>query len=172
MLGSDGAGDDVFECEAVVKWFNSAKGFGFVQPGDGSSDAFLHISVLNKIGVSEVVEGQSLVCKIGEGRKGPDVKEIVELGSAPASAPKRSSGGAPRPPQGDSWEARGQVKFFNQAKGFGMVTLENGKDAFIGDRLLKPMGIEALETREDVEVMVAEGPRGLMVVELLSVGSE
>ena len=45
----------------TVKWFNSTKGFGFIQPDDGSSDAFVHISAVERAGMREIVEGQKLV---------------------------------------------------------------------------------------------------------------
>ena len=170
MFGSDGYDDDVYECKATVKWFNATKGFGFVQPEDGSPDAFLHISVLSKYGVDSVGEGQSMSCEIGAGKKGPDVKRILDLGDAPAAAPRSASRPASR--GGDAWEGAGHVKFFNEVKGFGMVTLEDGRDVFIGDRTLKPLGIDALEVNEAVRAMVTEGPRGLMVVEVIAVGDD
>ena len=44
----------------TVKWFNAAKGFGFIQPDDGSADVFVHISAVERAGMRSIVEGQKL----------------------------------------------------------------------------------------------------------------
>jgi cold shock protein len=44
----------------TVKWFNAQKGFGFIQPDDGGNDVFVHISAVERAGVSTLVEGQKV----------------------------------------------------------------------------------------------------------------
>ena len=44
----------------VVKWFNGQKGFGFIQPSDGSKDVFVHVSAVERAGISNLVEGQKV----------------------------------------------------------------------------------------------------------------
>lgn len=44
----------------TVKWFNPAKGFGFIQPDDGGKDAFVHISAVERAGLNHLVEGQKI----------------------------------------------------------------------------------------------------------------
>ena len=44
----------------TVKWFNSTKGFGFIQPSDGSKDVFVHISAVERAGMRTLVEGQKI----------------------------------------------------------------------------------------------------------------
>lgn len=54
----------------IVKFFNTAKGYGFVQPEDGSKDIFLHISALERAGIQGVYEGDKLSFVIEDDRKG------------------------------------------------------------------------------------------------------
>ncbi len=44
----------------TVKWFNATKGFGFIQPDDGSKDVFVHISAVERAGLSDLKEGQKV----------------------------------------------------------------------------------------------------------------
>jgi cold shock protein len=53
----------------TVKWFNAAKGFGFIQPDDGSADVFVHISAVERAGMNSVVEGQKLGFELERDRK-------------------------------------------------------------------------------------------------------
>jgi len=53
----------------TVKWFNSTKGFGFIQPDNGGADAFVHISAIERAGMHEIVEGQKLTYDLEQDRK-------------------------------------------------------------------------------------------------------
>jgi cold shock protein len=54
----------------TVKWFNAQKGFGFIQPSDGSQDVFVHISALERAGFRNLSEGQVVAFDIERGQKG------------------------------------------------------------------------------------------------------
>ncbi len=54
----------------TVKWFNSAKGYGFIQPDDGSNDAFVHMSAVERAGLSDLREGQKIEYEMVPGRDG------------------------------------------------------------------------------------------------------
>lgn len=54
----------------TVKWFNASKGFGFIKPEDGSKDAFVHISAVEKAGLSTLNEGQRVSFDLVSGRDG------------------------------------------------------------------------------------------------------
>jgi CspA family cold shock protein len=53
----------------TVKWFNSQKGFGFIQPDDGGKDVFVHISAVERAGMSNLNEGQKLSYELTEDRR-------------------------------------------------------------------------------------------------------
>ncbi len=59
----------------TVKWFNSAKGYGFIQPDDGSNDAFVHISAVEQAGLSNLREGQKVEYEVVPGRNGKSSAE-------------------------------------------------------------------------------------------------
>lgn len=54
----------------TVKWFNSAKGFGFIQPDDGSKDVFVHISALERSDLGNLTEGQRIQFDLERGQQG------------------------------------------------------------------------------------------------------
>lgn len=54
----------------TVKWFNATKGYGFIQPDDGSKDVFVHISAVERAGLRSLMEAQKLTYNIEQGREG------------------------------------------------------------------------------------------------------
>ena len=60
----------------IVKWFNDAKGFGFITPDDGSEDLFAHFSAINMSGFKSLKEGQKVTFDIVQGPKGKQASNI------------------------------------------------------------------------------------------------
>ena len=158
---------------ATVKWFNGSKGFGFVAPSDGTPDAFLHISALERAGLTQIAEGTTIVCDLGQGNRGPQVVWVHEVDTSTAvegggsSGPSSRDGGrdaGPRRPPMDRGPAQtyeGVVKFFSAEKGFGFVAVdEGGKDVFVHIKALERSGIKALETGQRVRVVTTQGQKG------------
>ena len=65
--------------DATAKWFNTEKGYGFVTRGEGTPDVFVHVKALRRVGIEDLLPGQSLRVRVGQGPKGPQVAEIEIL---------------------------------------------------------------------------------------------
>ena len=63
----------------TVKWFDSVKGYGFIQPDDGSKDAFVHISAVERAGLSTLSEGQKIQYDLVPGRNGKSAADNLVI---------------------------------------------------------------------------------------------
>ena len=63
----------------TVKYFNMSRGFGFIEPEDGSKDAFVHISAVERAGISSLSEGQKVEYELQSGEKGKSRAENLKL---------------------------------------------------------------------------------------------
>ncbi len=63
----------------TVKWFNPAKGFGFIEPEDGSKDAFVHISAVERAGLSSLTEGQKVSYELQAVQNGKSSAENLSI---------------------------------------------------------------------------------------------
>jgi CspA family cold shock protein len=72
----DGRGE-VSVSTGKVKWFNSSKGYGFIEPDDGGNDLFVHHSEIKTNGFASLDEGQKVEFEIGEGKKGPCATNVI-----------------------------------------------------------------------------------------------
>jgi cold shock protein len=174
------------EISASVKWFNSEKGFGFVELSDGSGDVFLHANALSQSGHDSVQPGTTLGVRIGQGPKGRQVAEVLSVDESTAQ-PERPrggggggygagagggfSGGAPRsggfrsgraaPDLSQAEEVRGIVKWYNATKGFGFITPSTGgKDIFVHASALERSGLSSLNEGQAARVQVVQGQKG------------
>jgi cold shock protein len=155
----------------TIKWYNPEKGFGFVTLDDGSSDAFLHASVIERSGhdAAEFQPGARLQVRIGQGLKGPQVSEILEVDtSTVAVSPKARPAdrfAERRPAEGKPSRMTGTVKWYSPAKRFGFVAVDSGRgEVFVHAEILQRSGISTLSEGQRVELEVVEGRKGLEAV--------
>jgi CspA family cold shock protein len=71
--GSRSVGENM---QGTVKWFNAEKGFGFIQPDDGSADVFVHYSEIQADGYKSLDENQRVEFEVGQGQKGPQAQGV------------------------------------------------------------------------------------------------
>ncbi len=143
---------------ATVKWFNPAKGFGFVAPSDGTADAFLHVSVLHEAGLRTLRQGATINCDISDGPKGPQVANIKDVDNSTVNEEKI---------EGNVSELNCEIKFFASEKGYGFgVPEEGGSDIFIGISALQRSNLDRLEPGQKVKLKVQDGEKGPMAIEI------
>jgi CspA family cold shock protein len=150
---------------ARLKWFNAAKGFGFVIPDDNpEADAFLHITQLQKHGVHGLGEGAEVLCHIEYGPKGATVKQVAKVlntGLLPVELVSYV-------PNSDMTHAcKGIVKYYVIDKGFGFITPDDGlKDVFVHKTCLDKTNIEHLLAGQRVRMVFKNVPKGREAVSI------
>lgn len=153
---------------ATVKWFNSAKGFGFVTLEDGS-DAFCHASALSSLASPDLPQGATVFCDVAQGQRGMQVTHVHRV-DAPAESQSQAPRGAPRPPRDrgprepSGAMGDGHVKFFNEQKGFGFVVPESGgADVYVHASALRRSGLSSLLPEQRVRFSTRQGMKGVEV---------
>ncbi|MEY4268879.1 MAG: hypothetical protein RLZZ58_95 [Pseudomonadota bacterium] len=160
----------VGEGTGTVKFFNPAKGFGFVARDDGGEDVFVHISAVEAAGLEGLASGQPLGFTLVD-RNGKvsaiDIKiegepMALDTPSPRSDAPRPGgAGGAPAGARGrrqlTGERTTGTVKFFNGTKGFGFIARDDGQaDAFVHISAVQRAGMVGLEEGDrlafDIEV--------------------
>ncbi|HCX14399.1 MAG TPA: cold-shock protein [Rhodospirillaceae bacterium] len=150
---------------AKVKWFNPAKGFGFVEPTDGTPDAFLHVSVVQRAGLRTLRQGATLICDLSSGPRGPQVSSIERVDDSTVQDD------LPEPSNGEETIVEGEIKFFAVDKGYGFgMPVDGGDDIFVGIGALQRSNLDRLESGQRVRLHVRPGTKGPMAVrvEILS----
>ena len=162
---------------AFVKWFLPVKGYGFLEPEDGSPDLFCHLSAVRASGHDTLPQGAAVTCEIVQGDRGPQVSRILAV-EAPAAGPGPADRGGPRRdprdrvPRGEASPAAdmrlpGTVKFYDPARGFGFVVPDNGgREVFVHSSVLLRSGMGDLQPGQRVSVRAEQTPRGLQATDI------
>jgi CspA family cold shock protein len=149
------------ELGAEVKRFDAERGFGFAALDGGGGDAFLHISVLQRAGAQAVSPGARLRVRVGQGQKGPQITEVLEIGEAAQAPPRASASEGAGGLSSGAEEVRGTVKWYSAEKGFGFVTPQDGgRDVFVHATALERSGLPPLTEGQRVMLRVVQGRKG------------
>ena len=142
--------------QGTVRWFDPERGFGFLAPGDGSADLFVHASeIVGDGGARLLREGQTVDYLLGEGDRGPQAKQV------------RVTGG---PAAGATLGQLGTMAWYEPAKGYGFVRPDGGgAELFVHSSAILTGGILAEGQR--VAFLVGEGERGPHAENVIPLGA-
>lgn len=159
---------ELIEITGVVKWFDVAKGFGFIIPDNGMQDVLLHVTCLRRDGFQTILEGTRIVALVQKRDRGYQAFRILSMDQSTAVHPSQL------PPirthvqvTPTSGLERALVKWFNRTKGFGFLTRGEGtEDIFIHMETLRRFGLTELRPGQVVLVRYGDGDKGLMAAEV------
>lgn len=151
----------------LVKWFDAARGFGFVTAEGVEGDILLHINVLRNFGQSSVADGSSISMRVQQTQRGQQAVEIIALTPPDVAANKDEIPDYMLPvPDGVPFEAA-RMKWYDKAKGFGFANVfGNPDDVFVHAEVLRRFGLADLQPGEAVCVRVVNGERGKLAAEV------
>lgn len=165
---------DILTITGSVKWFDVAKGFGFIMPDNGLPDIMLHVTCLRRDGYQTALEGARVVCEVLSRPRGLQCLRILSLDNTSALHPSQTLPRTHVQVAPTSGLERMIVKWFNRTRGFGFVHKGEGEpDVFVHMEVMRKYGLPELIPGQTVYVRYGDGPKGLMASEIrLETGSD
>ncbi|MEM7724512.1 MAG: cold shock domain-containing protein [Pseudomonadota bacterium] len=151
-----------------VKWFDVARGFGFIVADEKGPDILLHANVLRNFGQGSVAEGSLITVRTQTTPRGVQAHEVIAIQPPEVSPSDEAFGGQMDIPEVENVPfVAARVKWFDKVKGFGFANIfGQSADVFVHIEVLRRYGLSDLQAGEAIAMKVVDGPRGKMAAEV------